>query len=112
MNRMIRSRLACLTIILMLGLGAVGCGPLCALFCLITQPQDFPICLIGLCLGAGFSSTSQDCAGNPDECAATFEQQQTAVIQFCEEYPEKCQQAFDAWVESLDTEAEDAVQIR
>jgi hypothetical protein len=28
-----------------------------------------------------------------------------AAIQLCEEYPEECQEAFDAWVESLEKEA-------
>jgi hypothetical protein len=50
---------------------------------------------------------SQVCIGSPDECAATFEQLQTAAIQICEEYPDECQQAFDAWAESFDTDAEE-----
>jgi len=43
----------------------------------------------------------------PDECAATFEQLQTTAIEFCEKYPEECQQAFDTWLEASDTEAEE-----
>jgi hypothetical protein len=41
-----------------------------------------------------------------DECAATFEQLQMSAAQFCDEYPEECQKAFDAWVESVDSAAE------
>jgi hypothetical protein len=47
------------------------------------------------------------CEGTPGECIATWEHYQDAAIQYCEEYPEECQQYLDAWVESLDTDAEE-----
>jgi len=116
MNRMIRSRLSCLAVVLLIPVVLCGCEEvivgLCGLIC-----SPFPIfapgpgtvfflfCVMD-CLGiVQATEDSQMCLENPDECAATYEQLQLAAIDFCEEYPEECQQAFDAWVKSPDTEA-------
>ena len=42
-------------------------------------------------------------------CFPPYGSDYSAVIsEFCEEYPEECQQAFDTWVESLDTDEEES----
>jgi hypothetical protein len=65
-------------------------------------PGCMIICAYTACL---YPFLDKEGAGNPDECAATFEQLQLEAIQFCEAYPEECQEYFDSYVESLDTEA-------
>jgi hypothetical protein len=121
MDRMIRSRLSGFSIVLILALVLVGCGDVCLVVCMpslvIGCFNLFQENLLSLPLCAGASlltcSTvcgvdfSSSCAEDPDQCFATYEQLQLAAIEFCEEYPEACQQAFDTWVESLDAEAEE-----
>ncbi len=65
----------------------------------------FEFCMLGcgaLCVNTlgGACALSLECTEDPDECAATFEYYQDAAIEFCEEYPEQCQEAFDAWAEA------------
>jgi hypothetical protein len=49
----------------------------------------------------------QFCEEYPDACTAMFAQMQTQAIQYCEQYPDECQEAFEAWVESLDEDMEE-----
>ena len=116
MNRMRRSRLSCIAVLLIVSMAIVGCAncELCIGYCAYTF---VPVCIIppfsiacmvwcaqALCPHCIGTGAYQDCAETPDECTATVEQLQTTAIQFCEEYPEECQEYFDAWVESLDEE--------
>jgi len=118
MNRIIRSRLTGIAVVLLLvvlsGCQQLCFSEICVPVCVMLMPPDFNhpfdpwIFLGGCCLG---------CAGlcrevfplfftdNSAECAATFEYYQDAAIQLCQEYPEECQEYFDAWVASLDEEA-------
>ena len=113
MNRMIRSRLSGVSVVLLLALVLAGCGDVCLVVCMPSlvigcfNLLDENLLFLPLCAGAALLSCStlcgvelpMSCAENPDECAATYEQLQLAAIQFCEEYPEECQEAFDAWAE-------------
>ena len=92
----------------------VPCVPLASIF--YCGHEDHPMACIGniymqfswVCIFVCASLFAWlPCTENPDEYTATFEQFQLAAIQFCEEYPEECQEAFDTWAESLDTEAEE-----
>jgi len=126
MNRIIRSRLSCLILLLLVPLALSACEQLgfylcfspCALLCSSLLDQDpisylAPLCFIscGYLCDVDFyiaePGTLQECSENPDGCAATYEQLQLAAIQFCEEYPEECQEYFDAYVESLDEDGEE-----
>ena len=121
MNRMIRSRLSGVSVVLLLALVLAGCGSVCQVVCM---PTSVIACFnlfgenllsVPLCVGAALWACSSvcgvefdlACTENPDDCTATFEQLQLAGIQYCEEYPEECQQYFDSWVESFDMEAEE-----
>ncbi len=86
---------------------ALGCTPACGLLSLF---YPFSMCMLvcgSYCFVLAESCYSLNCTGDPDECAATFEQLQLEAIQFCEAYPEECQQVFDSWVESFGTDAEE-----
>ena len=118
MNRMIRSRLSSIAVVLIVSTALVGCCELCGVTCYvltlgIVWPLLYicacalcPVCVadISPCYSDISAAMSQLCEEYPDQCAATFEYYQNASIPFCEEYPETCQQAFDAWVESLEEE--------
>jgi hypothetical protein len=119
MNRIIRSRVSGIAVLLIVSMAIVGCAncDLCAGYCVYTFvpvciiPPFTIFCIVGCmqalcphCIGTG---AYQDCAEDPDECASSFEQLQTTAIEFCEEYPEECQQYMDAWLEASDTEAEE-----
>ena len=112
MNQLIRSRVTCVAVLLVVSMAIIGCNcDLCIVLCTPSWPL-VELCVGFLCPGcwpsggpACSSATSQFCEDNPEECAASFEQIQLTAIQICEEYPEECQQAFDTWVESLDEEA-------
>ena len=121
MNRMIRSRLSGVSVVLLLALVLAGCGSVCQVVCM---PPSVITCFnlfggnllsLPLCVGAALWACSSvcgvefdlACTENPDDCTATFEQLQLAGIQYCEEYPEECDQFFDSWVESFDTDAEE-----
>ena len=112
MNRMIRSRLSCIAVLLLLPMVFVSCGMPCdecmealesfcrlfyeveadfSYFCMVMRPY--------ICYPTG-------CEDYPAECAANWEQMQTIAIQFCEAHPQECQQAFYSWVASLE-EAEE-----
>ena len=127
MNRIRRSRLSAIAVVLLIPMILIGCNSeecaktvtgvcvlACAGPCIVgTLDYGYPIphlCILG-CVALCYNTLSGVCAlpylactEDPDECAATWEQMQTTVIQFCEDYPEECQQAFDTWVESLDEE--------
>lgn len=125
MNRMITSRLSGIAVVLLIPIILLGCNEetcinavfgVCGLGCSLPCgyaslfiPDFFPACAVMCGFFCYFdlveSCYSLNCTGDPDECAATFEQLQLEAIRFCEEYPDECQQAFDAWVEPLDTEA-------
>jgi hypothetical protein len=111
MHRKIESRLGSIAVVLIAFMVIIGCTPCteCWDECLYICDFDVdpfglestclvncPILLCPLCY------ISPTCTENPDECAATFGQFQLAAIEFCEQYPEQCQQAFDTWVESMD----------
>jgi len=127
MNRIRGSRLTFLAVIVLIPLVLVACQdcnqcenfcwelcPMCAPF--FGHPIFCPLCIIFAykpCWnifcdrfpGCDDSEpSSADCTDNPNECAVSSEYYQ-AAIQFCEDYPEECQEAFDSWVESLDEEA-------
>jgi len=112
MNRIIRSRFSGIAVVLLFPLVFLGCSTCddtCAFLSLPCLPGGslFVMCwaaCMSMCSGQQISS---DCTEHSDECAATFEQMQTLAIQFCEEYPEECQEYFDVWVESFDTDAEE-----
>ena len=122
MNRIRRSGLVCLAVFLLIPMLLVGCvnsyeeccdvlTNFCAGFFDFHPPVGQYIgtaCLLWGIVWCDVTfrfTTSQERTDNPDECAASFEQLQLAAIQFCEKYPEECQQAFDSLVESLDEEA-------
>ena len=120
MNSIIRCRLACLAVLLLLPLLLVGCVSsyeecvdnllnFCEGLVDFYPPSAFACVLggTGICYNAFHYATSQECTENPDQCNASFEYYQNAAVQFCEERPEECQQFFDCWVESFDTEAEE-----
>ena len=113
MNRIIRSKLSIITVLLILSMPFVSCGydpwmwcyGACAAICspfLIVNPWASLVCF-GQC--SEICPPLQGCEDNPDDCAAMFELYE-AAMEVCEEYPEECQQAFDSWVESLDTAEE------
>ncbi len=106
MNRILRSKLSCIAVALLFPLVLLGCST-CKEGCLFLSVP----CIMGgpmlwvVCLGACMSmcpqyQISSDCTDTPDECVAMFEQMQIAAIQFCEEYPDECQEAFDAWADA------------
>jgi hypothetical protein len=115
MNPMNRLGLSGIAVVLLLPLVLTGCCEVCAVCiglcqigCLFdghcTGPCNIMCLYTPACLGCIAPYLSQGCTENPDECAATVEQLQTTAIQFCDQYPEECQQAFDSWVESLEEE--------
>ena len=111
MNRIIRSRLSCLAVLLLAPLALFACTNCddcvgaCYGVCFpaLINPLVYLMC-VGTCAGefctyaCDFTELQQDSKYTP-----AFEYYQ-AAIEFCEEYPEECQQAFDAWVESMDEE--------
>jgi hypothetical protein len=123
MNRMIGARLSVIAVLLIVPLALMGCRicwkcqnecneNLCPRIC----PDDWwcwwpctIVCFETLCaLPCALTKASQYCAEDPDdECVATWEEMQLAAIEFCEEYPAECQQAFDSWLEASDPEGEE-----
>ena len=105
MNRIIRSSLSVIAVVLLIPVVFLGCSTcedgcsLLSLPCYLGGPL-FLICwaaCMNVCVG---QQTFSDCTESPDECTTTFEELQIAAIQFCEEYPEECQEAFDTWVDA------------
>lgn len=117
MNRTRRSRLIAIAVVLIIPLVLMGCRDYeeCAFGCIDLCGPLFGLGCMAVCpmWCANFYpfwypfGPSQACTESPDECATTFEQMQMSAIEFCEEYPVECQQAFDTWVESLEEEAEE-----
>ena len=115
MNRIIRSRLSGIAVLLIVSMAVVGCNAtcdICHLTCgLVGNIIIAYICILVSCpeclSPADPAAISQFCEENPDECTATFEQIQTAAIQFCEASPQECNDLFDSWVELFDTDAEE-----
>jgi len=108
MNRIIRSRVRGLVIVLLLSLFLMGCDQCsqCMFICMILPPTtDFVSCLF-VCTFMTPYCRPENWMQTLDECAATFEQMQTAAIEYCEASPEQCQEYFDSWVETLE-EAEE-----
>jgi hypothetical protein len=119
MNGIIRSRLSGVSVVLLLALVLAGCGDVCLVVCMPSvvigcfNLLEENLLFLPLCAGAALLTCStvcgvefpMSCSENQDECAATLEQMQTAAIQFCEEYPEECQEAFDAYVDPFEEEA-------
>jgi hypothetical protein len=116
MNRIIRSRLSCLAVLLLVPLAFSACTNCndapdgCMVVCyptMLANPLLYLMC-VGTCLREVCSVCDCPWAGEPQDSKYTpaFEYYQ-AAIEFCEEYPEECQEYFDAWVESLDEEAEE-----
>jgi hypothetical protein len=114
MNRMIRSRLSGVSVVLLLALLLAGCGGVCLVVCMPSvvigcfNALEENLLFLPLCAGVAAWGCSSVCGvefplsynENPDECAATWEQMQFAAIEFCEEYPDECQEAFDSWTEA------------
>jgi hypothetical protein len=73
----------------------------------ISHPKGFghfygcAVAAYWLCTFAVWAFTDEWCEENPEACAATWEHIQIEAIQFCEQYPEECQEAFEAYVESF-----------
>ena len=134
MNRILRSRLSIIAVLLVVPLifsgcveFCVGCASACllasAIGCTFLYGFCTPVCIVAVCpicadillceyapyycpelLEQSQMAATPFCAEDPEECTATFEQFELAAIQFCEEYPEECQQAFDAYLESSEEE--------
>jgi len=98
MNRIGRSRLTCLAIVLLISFPLSACMDctLCGYWCLLEclpQIEEWPTfyetcftpCQREWCFHCNPDEILQ---GTADECSATFDQMQLAAIQFCEEYPE------------------------
>jgi len=109
MNRIIRSRLSIIALLFVVPMTFVGCADLaCEVFCEVSylvcflQSGGNPIyaqeCYYG-CLETCPPGSLQGCIDNPDECAATLEQLETAAIQICEEYPEECADVLDSYAQ-------------
>lgn len=116
MNRIIRSRLSCIAVVLIISMTLLGCNncDVCNLVRIVLGWGNivfsffWMVFLCPQCLTSyDLTAMSEFCKDNPNECSAMFEQMHMATIEFCEEYPEECQRAFDAWVESSDAEAEE-----
>jgi len=108
MNSIIRSRLCCIVVVLTISIILIGCPNTeqCLESCMILCIPFYSIVCIYPCGAWCLPPKILQCrAENPDECAATFEQMQLAAIQFCEESPEVCQQAFESYVQSFEEEA-------
>jgi len=115
MNRMRRSRLLSgIVVVMFLPVILTGCCEVCPGECGdICTPLFWVLPLYFICFDSCMSFfcpqcenpwSSFDCTENPNGCAPTLEQMQIAAIEFCNDHPQECQQAFDAWVESLDEE--------
>ena len=114
MNRKIRSRLNGVSAVVLLALLLAGCGDVCLVVCMPSvvigcfNLLEENLLFLPLCAGVAAWGCSSVCGvefplsynENPDECAATWEQMQFAAIEFCEEYPDECQEAFDSWTEA------------
>lgn len=120
MNRVTRSRLTCLAVILTLSLVLTGCPPevvcvaslLDCISCVLpSYPPDYPPeGAYALCAMACLAVQCQfpfPCEILTGDSAATWEQLQTAAIQYCETYPEECREALDSSLEAPDTEPEE-----
>jgi len=104
MNRIMRSCLSGIALVLLLPVVLMGCSSGCAycgMFCLILMSgapsgQNLLYAMACFCTvcrpccDLSPMAAYQDCADNPGECAATLEQYQTAATQFCEENPDDC----------------------
>jgi len=115
MNRMTKSQLTGVVVVLLLANSLLGCtcnqcliG--CTDFCLgLDDPSSaqnciFPCVFVWCPIACTGTEANQTCTDNSDERAAMYEYYQDAAIQICEEYPEECQEAFDTYIESLDEE--------
>ena len=112
MNRIIRSRLSRIAVLVAVSMAVVGCmdcntciEDICLPTLIFVQyciAILCPKCIQGLDGSDCSAATSQICEDNPNECTATWEQMQLSAIQFCGENPGECQEAFDVWVESLE----------
>jgi hypothetical protein len=52
--------------------------------------------------------SAAECEEHPEECAARWEQMQVAAIEYCEAYPDECNEVLDYYAQSFDTDAEEA----
>ena len=103
MNQLIRARVGCIAVLLIVSMILCGCSPeVCGILCspFLLDPGAGAIMWF-LCF---LRCTGAIRVENSDLCSATWEQMQLAAIEICEEYPEECQQAFDAYLESLEEE--------
>jgi len=124
MNRILRSRLCCIAVLLLILIVLLGCErivhliPLCAfaceVLCAVTNtppPLDaicWSLCVPG-CVVVGLDievpRNLEYCAANRGECADRLDDYLAAGYQYCKAYPEDCQQFFDTWVEASEEEA-------
>jgi len=113
MNRIIRSELSIIAVLLVVPMAFVGCTDpmlwqtMCAAICLPFAMLNgyFWIACIGHCNGYRPVSL-QGCIDNPDDCAAMFELYE-AAMQTCEAYPEECAEVLDSYAQSFDTDGEE-----
>jgi len=95
-----RSRLACLAVVLLVPVLYVGCGDeeysRCVIECFF---QHFHL---DLCF---FVCNPNTTIVDSEMSAEDIEYYQEQLSNYCEEHPEECQQAFDMWVEAFDEEA-------
>jgi hypothetical protein len=124
MNRIVRTRLSIIAVLLIAPMTLVGCteemiDEFCDFYCAMICIPD---CLIGLisgdirfcslcifgCHDWGYCplESLQGCIDNPDECTTMFELYQTAM-ETCEAYPEECAMVLDSYAQSLDTDAKE-----
>jgi hypothetical protein len=107
MNPMIRSRVNGIGVGLLHDSALMGCAcEQCFSICTDTDSLIFRLPCVAVCTSI-YSPTevSQAHTENPNRRASTFAQQrQIEAIEFCKAYPQECQAAFDAYLESFEGE--------
>ena len=104
MNPMIRSRVNGIGVGLLHDSALMGCAcEQCFSICTDTDSLIFRLPCVAVCTSI-YSPTevSQDHTENPNRGATTFAQSQISAIEFCKAYPQECQAAFDAYLESFE----------
>jgi hypothetical protein len=101
---MIRSRVNGIGAGLLLDSALMGCAcEQCYSICTDTGSLIFRLPFVAVCTSI-YSPTevSQDHTENSNRGATTFAQSQISAIEFCKAYPQECQAAFDAYLESFE----------
>jgi hypothetical protein len=103
----IRSRLNGIGIGLLLDAALTGCAcEQCYSICTDTGSLIFRSPSVAVCASIYSPiEVSQVRTEDPDERATVFGKRQISAIAFCKAYPQECQAAFDAYLDSLEQEA-------